>query len=604
MPMSFTPVIRTSKSIPRSLLEFSRDRGVDVKLLDFELLSDETLIKRADEQEYLLVEDLKDITEDDLKNPETIIIQEYQIQIIPLRASKSTLKLSLLADKFKTKASLTINKGSVFNKKSHTVKSLEKKIHKRKLRAGLFIKIFEDNLDKKLQKLLQSIPYDKPLSKDISFTVAQAKTPLRPIDAKLKKIFEQKEQEADNAFAGIKSGELIAEYTFEKKGSWGRGANGKFISPREPRLIHPKPDIDETVSAKVSDEHIEYFTNINGYVIYKNNLLTVSKNLKLQGASFKKTANINAQDADNDISVHIAHNKSHAEDAIGSGVNIDVKELNVDGSIASNVKISTDNLQIDAQTHKNSKMQVKDTAKIKLHRGDLSTKEAEIAILESGKITASKSAYIGQTLGGVIIAPVVRIDEMMSNTTVIASELIEIKSITGENNKLIINPDAIESYHKELVALKENIEMHQKDLQEQKNILAQNIKKHASGIERIKVFQKRIIKATKEGKAPMKQDVLRVKQFKKDSEKYQIQKEDLEHNAALTALQTQLNKMCSMDLHAKIKSKTLYNGHTRVTFIDPNTKEEITFMPEGRTAIISLKLDSDNKRVILTEDES
>ena len=68
MPMSFTPVIRTSKSIPRSLLEFSRDRGVDVKLLDFELLSDETLIKRADEQEYLLVEDLKDITEDDLKN--------------------------------------------------------------------------------------------------------------------------------------------------------------------------------------------------------------------------------------------------------------------------------------------------------------------------------------------------------------------------------------------------------------------------------------------------------------------------------------------------------------------------------------------------------
>ena len=35
--MSFTNVVRTSNSIPKTFLEFSKDRGIDIKLLDFEL---------------------------------------------------------------------------------------------------------------------------------------------------------------------------------------------------------------------------------------------------------------------------------------------------------------------------------------------------------------------------------------------------------------------------------------------------------------------------------------------------------------------------------------------------------------------------------------
>jgi len=88
-------------------------------------------------------------------------------------------------------------------------------------------------------------------------------------------------------------------------------------------------------------EYIEYFASDNGYVVFANNELRISKTLKLEGADFKSSATIDAGDDQRDISVHIQHKKSHSEDAIGSGVRIDVKELNVEGSVGSNVTIAT-----------------------------------------------------------------------------------------------------------------------------------------------------------------------------------------------------------------------------------------------------------------------
>jgi len=599
--MLFKPFEQISKSIPQSFQKLSQDKNIDIKDIDFELLSYETFIKRENDEEYQAIQNTDEITLNDIANEETYISQEYSIKIKPKVASKNDLQISLAADKYKTKAQLTIKAGSVFLKELHSVKSLQRGIWKHKLKAGMLIGVFEENLEKKLQKLLRSVPYDKPIQKDITFIVAGAKTPIPPVDSKLEKIYEEKQ--SDGIVSGVKEGELIAIYTPEKYGVNGRSCSGKFIMPRKPKIIDPKPAIDETLTIKRDKNQIKYYANINGYVVFANNTLAISQDLKLHGASFKTASNIHAKEADNDISVHIAHQKCYTEDAIGSGVNVEVKNLNVDGSVASNVNITTENLNIDAQTHKNSKMEVAQTAKIKLHRGDLKTKEAVIEILESGKIEASESAKIGKTLGGTIIAPEVEIEEMMSNTTVIASRFIRIRSITGENNTLIIDPDSMDAYHNEIEEIKEKIANKKEKLEKEKKSLQEKIKEHASQIDRIKTFKKRILKATQEGKTPMKQDVIRVKQYKKDSEKLQVQKSEIENNTMVEALEERLNAICTIDLQAKIKSNTYYDGHTKVIFINPDTREELSFIPEGKNPIIKLSLDEENNRIISVEEE-
>ncbi|MFT5661334.1 MAG: hypothetical protein ACI9TV_001980 [Sulfurimonas sp.] len=597
--MSFELINVTSESISKSLIEFARNNKINPKQLDFELISFKTLLKREKDIELSILEDTDAITEDDIKNVNTTIFQEYTITIKPLVKKVPTINIALSANTLKTKTIVTIKQGSVFNKQTHTLEALKEHIWHKKLKVGFLIDLFEANLEKQLHKLLQIIPYDKALKKDLKFTLGIALDPTLPRDAKLERLYETKDK--DSLVNGVQGGELIARYILPKNGVSGRNCHGKIIAPQNPKILAKKPTIEDSVEEKTFENFIEYFALINGYVVFQNSNLKISQTIKLQEANFKTSANIDTED-NTDISVRIAHAKSESEDAIGSGVAMDVKELNVDGSIAANVNIAAQNINIDAQTHKKSKMTVLETATIKLHRGDLTAKDAHIEILESGKVTATNSVSIGKMLGGIVIAPIVHIGEVLANTTIIASELIEIKSITGEHNKLIIDPDAIASYHNEIELLKKKIEEATKELKNKKSDLNTKIQEHSAKTDRIKTFQKRVVSATKSGKTPMKQDIIRVKQFKKDSDKLHLEKESLaKEESAITVLELERDKLCNKDLYAKIKSKTFYDGHTQVVFVDVKTKEEINFLPHGNIDIISLVLDADGKRVISTD---
>lgn len=598
--MTFTPVVRTSNSIPKSLQEFAKERKIDPKLLDFELLSFETLIRRKDVDEFEVVQDIKTITKGDLLQEETVLLQEYSIKIIPRQKVKlnSGIKLSLGVNKLKTKAVITFAKGSIFTRKIQLLKELRNMIWEKKLRAGLFIGIFEPKLVTQLKKLVDIVPYDKPLPKELKFTVALSIEPVAPIDAKLEKLYLQKQ--SDSIIDGVDVGELIARYIKEKRGRDGRACNGKYITVRAPKTLNMRPKTDpNTIIEKEHAEYIEYFANDNGYVAFANNELRISKTLKLAGADFKSSANIDAGDEERDISVHIEHKKSHSEDAIGSGVRIDVKELNVDGSVGANVNITTNELTVDAQTHRNSKIEVTNQANVKLHRGDMVANNAEIDMLETGKVSAHQSIHIKKMLGGEAIAPVVIVDELLSNSTITASERIEIHSLGGENNHLIINADAIESHHKDVATLKEQIKTLEKELREVEADFSKRYEEHTAQIKRIKTFQARIKQATQAGKTPMKQDMIRIKMFKKESELLAQEKEQLETKQhTLTEMKNKLEKMYEKEMDAQIISHSSYDGHTKVTFIDSKTQEEISVRPDGRIETITLTRNKEGQKVI------
>ena len=598
--MTFTPVVRTSHSIPKSLLEFAKERKIESKLLDFELLSFETLIRRKDCDDFEIVEDIQTISQEDLLEEETTLIQEYSIQIKPRQKRKinDSIQLSLGVNKLKTKAVLTIAKGSVFTKRTQLLTELRTMVWEKKLRAGLFIGIFEPKLAAQLQKLVAIVPYNKPLAKELKFNVALGIEPVAPTDAKLQKLYLQKEGES--IIDGVDTNELIARYIKEKRGKDGRACNGKYITVRAPKTLNMRPKIDpHTIVEKEHAEYIEYFASDNGYVVFANNELRISKTLKLEGADFKSSATIDAGDDQRDISVHIQHKKSHSEDAIGSGVRIDVKELNVEGSVGSNVTIATNELTVDAQTHKNSKIEVSNQANVKLHRGDMVANDAHIDMLETGKISAHNSIHIKKMLGGEAIAPVVKVDELLSNSTITASDLIEIHSLGGQNNHLIINPDAIESHHKDIATLKEQITKQTKELQEFERDFEKRYAEHTAQIKRIQTFQARIKHATQAGKAPMKQDMIRIKMFKQESQKLSAQKEQLAlQQQAIEEMQKKLDAMYEREMDAKIISKSPYDGHTKVTFIDSQTSQEISARPEGIIHTISLTRNNKGEKVL------
>jgi len=596
--MQFTPVVRESISIPNSLIEFSKDRKIDIKLLDFELLSYETVFKTPELEEYKILEKNSSLSENELLDESLKIRQEYSIKIMPRKVSTNPIKIKFATNKFKTKAIVTILKGSIFSSGIDLQREIKDLIWHKKLRAGLFINLFESVFNTQLTKLLKLVPCDKKLPKDIKMTVALGVEPTIPIDAHIEKLYELKDDDSKSIIEGIDKDELILKYILAKNGSNGRACDGKYIKIREAQIIDNKPSIDDSINFKEFDDYIEYYANIDGYVTSNKNEYLISNKLTLDGADFKSTGAIDTGE-DKDISVHIGHSKTQSEDAIGSGVNIEVKELSVDGSIGSNVNISTQNLNVDAQTHSNSTLEVAENATVKLHRGDLVAKNAEVDILETGKVSAHESITINKMLGGQAIAPIVRVNELLSNCTIIASELIEIKSINGSNINLIINPDAIESYHKNL----EELKIRDKELKKELTILKEKFEKdaaeHNSQIDRIKTFKLRILKAQKEGKTPMKQDALRIKEYKRVSENLTTIKTKIDDgDQELEHIKNELQRMYDLEFHAKITSQSNYDGHINVKFVSPKTKEETNYSPDGRVDNISLIVNSNGQRVI------
>ena len=78
--MSFRTAERTSSSIPKCLLEFSKEKNIDVKLLDFELVSYETILEKSDGTSHIIMDE---ISFAQLTDPNLEIKQTYTIHIFP-----------------------------------------------------------------------------------------------------------------------------------------------------------------------------------------------------------------------------------------------------------------------------------------------------------------------------------------------------------------------------------------------------------------------------------------------------------------------------------------------------------------------------------------
>ena len=572
-----------------------------VEKIDFELLSYQTFYRGTVDEEWLILENtrLENITtEVEIRYPSFEVRQEYTFLLHAARPHQHfDLRFSLAFDKHKAKAIAIIDPRSTIPLKKGIQEYLKNEIHKQKLRAGLLIGITDNDLDLEIKKLLFKIQKEGPLHSPYRMNVTQFFPPIDPINDKVI-LHYKKEENTSSLIEGVQPDDLILEYIFASPGRSGRNCKGEYIPTAEPLIRYAAAiTIDpESIRAEEDTRSIRFYAIRSGYVQRVNGVFSIAQELRLKHASFKDTGSIQTG---SDKEVHLKINRDDkSKDAVGSGVNIDVQTLDVQGTIGSNTKIQACDVTIGAQTHKRSTIEVQENATIHLHRGDLKAKNATIAVLEAGRIEA-QTVHVTKMLGGEIIADHVIIDTLYSNANITALKSITIQTIVGDGNNLIINPRAIPSYQHKIDTLEAKLREQNLLIQEKgKELLAKELALKEK-VNRIKQTQAKIKTALDQNITPLKADMVRVQQYKfalsELSNQQKAIHEDEEH---VRSIQNHLNELYDADVHATITHHGTYNGHTRILFIDPKTSKKHAASPQGNILHVRLRREGEDKKIV------
>lgn len=598
----FTPIIKTSNDVNNDLLNVANSRGISADSLDFDLLSYNTYFKGTVDDEWQSLKNqniLSVTTETEIRSDIFLLTQEYEIRIREFRPHPyMDLRLSIASDKYKSKVVAIIDPSSTIPLKKGVQEWMKETIIKKQLRHGLMIGLYDEQFDKEINRFLLKLQKEGPLKTPYKLLIGEFFPPTPPTDDKIIPHYKHN-NEGKSLIEGVQPGELILEYIFPKHGRDGRNCEGKFIQVPEPQVRYATYIVinDDTIESEEDHESIRFYAKISGYVERKKGIFTISQELKIDKAEFKRTGSIETG-IDKEIALTIQHNIA-TEDSIGAGVNIDVQKLDVIGTVGGHASIQACEVNIGAQTHRHSQINATENAHIHLHRGNLKAKDAFIDILETGKIEA-ETVHIKKMVGGEIVAKTIHIDVLYSNARIIALESITIGTIEGEGNKIIIDPHSIETYH-ELIASQEcEIKDRISHIQVQsKELIARQIS-FKEKTNRMKQIQQRVITAKQNGSEAMKADIVRLQQYKSEAKDLKDFSERIgAAEEELHTLKNELGKLYESDLHATITHHGIYNGKNRIIFIDPKTHQEYGITPEGKITHIRLRKEGDEKKIIL-----
>jgi len=578
------------------LLDYAKEYALSLEEISFELIAHDTCYKGIVDEDWQYLQDdelLERVTESEIRSEIFLIQQNYTVRFYPFKPHPYLhLKATIVTNKYKTKIILSIDPSSTIPLKKGVQEWIKEVIRDKQLRNGFLIDLFDRNLDREIHKLLYKLQKEGELKKPYRLVIGEFFSPMFPTNDKV--ILHYKENKTSNSLIeGVHPGDLIFEYLFPKYGRDGRSCDGEFIKVPEPKIKYADYIVinDDTIYSEEDSESIRFYAGVSGFVKKRKGIFSISQELHLDGADFKKTGSIETG-IDKDVSLKI-NKKSSNEDAIGIGVNIDVQKLDVGGIVGSNTKIQACEINIGAQTHRKSQINVTEMATIHLHRGNLKAKKAHIDILESGKVEADE-VHIHKMVGGEVRAKNVYIDILYSNARIIALESITIGQIEGNGNNLIIDPNKIESYHQHISDLKRKIKDKNSRLQLQTKefVLKKSSVKEKSA--RITLINERIQKAKEHRLQPLRADMIRIQQYKADVEQFRaLQKNLQESEHYINTLKITLENLYTAHLHAKIIHDGIYNGQNRITFIDPKTLKEYGNSPEGIVKKIALRIDND-----------
>ncbi len=611
-PPPFSPVVMRTEDVPKALHETAQRHNIPISSLDIRLIRFQTLIKmdKSDNDWVEMeIDDWEKFNKPEiLLSPDFEVKQIYEIEIFRYKEEfwETDLQLQIATNKEKNRIACTIRSGSIIkncdNLDAKISNLVRNKLLKSKMLIGLWDLDFMDAIRELTAKAKVQGQYIVP--EDITLDIAVC-FPSQPaiddaIHYRYKKEKVSEESRIDHSKRGfihaVEKGEIIIEYVKARHGKPGRNCQGKYIPTEEPKETNrPEFKVSDAIEVVEDEDRILYKANRNGYVIFKDNRYDIQDEMELEEVSFKKTGSIDAG-VETEVKLHV-NETDFMKDAIGTGVEVEATEVKVEGNVGSSAIVKAEEVIVGGMTHQSSQIYAK-TAHINVHRGFLKCKDiAEISRLEGGVVEA-KEATISQVVGGEVKAMKIEVGILASNAKLYGLEEITINKMAGENNKIIIDPAEIETYHSEIETLENEIEALEKSIKKSEESLGQKKEIHEKSEPAVTTLKKKIVHDIKSGIKPKPAFVAKVKQFQKLVEKIEnIEKERRELEARLQTTKEKLLTYQDMVLRAKIVNHNEWTEYTTIEFhlLYPQIKLEFTPTPGEKNQVVYLRRSNDDE---------
>ncbi|MGG7073313.1 flagellar assembly protein A [Campylobacter sp. 9BO] len=489
----FSPIQADTKTPLADIASIAQSQEIDPQFVDYRLLDVVTSYTDSEHNEPVtLMSKELDIFDDTafFIDESLNIEQSYHVEYFDIRqAPQNQLpEISIGANSSLTKVIAKIHASKDIKYVSGYENLLYDYIAKQLIKAKILVGIREDELRKNLTKIASILRIKEMIDHDITLTVTTGAQAHKPTDAQMifhyknntNNIQNDKINHASRGFLqGVVAGDVIMECIKPKNGRNGRNVRGEFIKMSEPKDNEFK-DINvnaENIDKIEDDTSIKFIAKKPGFVSDKGGVYDIGEHLEVNEINFRDTGSVQTS-IDANVSLFIKEDDVF-KDAIGTGVIVEAKEVNVRGNIAANAQVIADDVVIGGQTHGKAKIKAR-TANIAVHIGTVEADDVSIDRLEGGTVIAKK-ARINSVVGGSITAEEIIIETLGSNCTMTAARLIDVKYLRGMNNRFIIDTskmrgqaDKIPLQLELIKKLEEQIDKIPKKLETKKMIIDEN----------------------------------------------------------------------------------------------------------------------------------
>lgn len=593
------PTVVKTQNVAKEIIEIAKRNGVSAGSLDFDILEVNTFTRvnkdkmESDWEETSKNElrELDDATE--ILNQNFEIKQIYEVEIYSKEDNDvfKNFHAAVGANATKCKVYLSIKAGSEAISNPRFEEEFLNYIRKSKIRAGILVDIFDEMVPEVVSRVSALAKVDGKISYDKNQTIliSDAHEPTPTINDELILHYDKEHvnaQKSENErvdyskrgfIHSVLEGDLLMEYIKPKKGKPGRNCRGEYMEPPEPEVKHaPDFTVNDTIEVIDNKDNVLYRAKTSGYVSLDGKVYQIKSDMDVGEISFKTTGSISTG-LDSDVSLSVKENDSQ-KDAIGSGMEVEVSEIDIKGNVGPNAKVHAKRATIEGQTHKTSEIKANDLT-INVHKGTAIGDNIKITRLEHGTVEGKKVEIV-QAVGGNIRAKDIEIGICASYVKATASRLIEIQKLQGSENVFTIDPlmqkDKKEGFgenKQEINELRTSVEEIKKEVDKYKKMVRDNT-------DAFNEVKKRLMHYKKNGIKMPEAFVTKYKQFTKAQEHLEgIINEYKVKNDKLLLLTTKTASFQDNIIDARIINRDRWVGHNEIIFKLIEPPIELSFKP-------------------------
>ncbi|QOP45908.1 flagellar assembly protein A [Sulfurimonas paralvinellae] len=592
------PTVVRTQNVAKELFKIAKSYEMEAELLDFNLLDVQTYTRIYDgsketEWEEISTEESRNFNDEALLlNPHFQIKQTYEIEVFSKKPAKDDhyrdLKLAVGANATKCKVYLSIAQGSKVEYIPHFEEDLLGMINTKKVRAGILVYMFDSMVEGVASQISARVRIAEKLEFEQSEThlIAEGYEPTATINDALILHYENTKELNDNErvdyasrgfIQSVQKGDLLIEYVKAKMGKPGRNCRGEYMEPKEPVIANePNFKVSDNIKVVEDEDSIKYYADENGYIAFEDNTYVIKKDVDVDAISFKTTGSIDSG-VDSDVNITVKEADA-IKDAIGSGMKVEVTEIEIDGNVGSNASVVAKKANIGGQTHKTARITA-DELEINVHKGEAYGKNVHITRLEHG-VVEGENVDVAQALGGVIRGQEVVIGICASHVKATATRKIEIKKMLGSENIFTIDPLLSRDVQNSVEDNEEKIKEIKLRLRELKKEIEKYTTLVKNGTPAFLEIKKRLLHYQKNKVKMPESFVKKYKQFQRMQERLKELKEEFTlKQEKLNLLTTRTASFQDNILDARIINHDKWIGYNEIKFKLVDPPMELVYKP-------------------------